>query len=216
MALCPFVRRRASDPIGPIAIVPAAPLRPNPVWAFSHFSALGFGLDKPSGRVRYARFVRPVLDPCRTRNDPRVAMEVFGTRLHRRRRRPLARLPARRGARAYFDSTAEAKNSRRQARAGARDLSGDRQPPRRVHPAPFRDGLRGWSSPLGGLLRDRPQLLAARRRLRRPHRDRARDRPLFGSVLVLAVGIPHVHIAALSLLWLVAVREFQTTSSTPT
>jgi predicted PurR-regulated permease PerM len=34
--------------------------------------------------------------------------------------------------------------------------------------------------------------------------------PLFGSVLVLAVGIPQsVHIAALSLLWLVAVREFQ-------
>jgi predicted PurR-regulated permease PerM len=34
--------------------------------------------------------------------------------------------------------------------------------------------------------------------------------PLFGSVLVVAVGIPQsVHIAALSLLWLIAVREFQ-------
>jgi len=34
--------------------------------------------------------------------------------------------------------------------------------------------------------------------------------PLFGSVLVLAVGVPQsLHIAVLSLLWLVAVREFQ-------
>jgi len=34
--------------------------------------------------------------------------------------------------------------------------------------------------------------------------------PLFGSILVLAVGVPQsLHIAALSLLWLVAVREFQ-------
>jgi predicted PurR-regulated permease PerM len=33
--------------------------------------------------------------------------------------------------------------------------------------------------------------------------------PLFGSILVLAVGVPHsLHVAALSLLWLV-VREFQ-------
>ena len=34
--------------------------------------------------------------------------------------------------------------------------------------------------------------------------------PLFGSLLVLAVGLPQsVHVAVLSLLWLVAVREFQ-------
>jgi putative permease len=34
--------------------------------------------------------------------------------------------------------------------------------------------------------------------------------PLFGSILVLAVGIPQSpHIALLSLLWLVVVREFQ-------
>jgi predicted PurR-regulated permease PerM len=34
--------------------------------------------------------------------------------------------------------------------------------------------------------------------------------PLIGSILVLAVGAPQsLHIAALSLLWLVAVREFQ-------
>jgi predicted PurR-regulated permease PerM len=34
--------------------------------------------------------------------------------------------------------------------------------------------------------------------------------PLFGSILVLAVGVPQsLHIAALSLLWLVVVREFQ-------
>jgi predicted PurR-regulated permease PerM len=34
--------------------------------------------------------------------------------------------------------------------------------------------------------------------------------PLFGSILVLAVGVPQsLHVAALSLLWLVAVREFQ-------
>jgi predicted PurR-regulated permease PerM len=34
--------------------------------------------------------------------------------------------------------------------------------------------------------------------------------PLFGSILVLAVGIPQsLHVAALSLLWLVVVREFQ-------
>jgi predicted PurR-regulated permease PerM len=34
--------------------------------------------------------------------------------------------------------------------------------------------------------------------------------PLIGSILVLAVGLPQsLHVAALSLLWLVAVREFQ-------
>jgi hypothetical protein len=34
--------------------------------------------------------------------------------------------------------------------------------------------------------------------------------PLFGSILVLAVGVPQsLHVAALSLLWLVVVREFQ-------
>jgi predicted PurR-regulated permease PerM len=34
--------------------------------------------------------------------------------------------------------------------------------------------------------------------------------PLFGSILVLAVAAPHsLHVAAISLLWLVIVREFQ-------
>ena len=67
--------------------------------------------------------------------------------------------------------------TRGEAREGARDVPRARPPARCVHAAPLPDGLRGRRGPLGRLLRHRPRLLAARRRLRRPDRDRAADRP---------------------------------------
>jgi hypothetical protein len=67
--------------------------------------------------------------------------------------------------------------TRAEARKGARYLPRDRPSSRGVHAASLPDGVRGRRGPLGRLLRHRPELLAAGRRVRRPRRDRARGRP---------------------------------------